>query len=163
MLLLKTLLHIILLPCTLVVWLPLYLLSSRDEFRPPVWDALSIVGLVPAAIGLVFFIWCNSDLVRRGRGTPNPLDPPKVLVARGPYRWVRNPMYVSALLIILGEAMIFRSAALLVYTVCVLVCFHLFVVFYEEPSLAGRFGASYEQYLNEVPRWLPRRPAKHVE
>lgn len=159
MLLLKTLLHTVLLPCTIIVWLPLYLLSSSGELRRPTWDALSLLGLFPAAVGLFIFIWCTHDFIRRGRGTPNPLDPPKVLVARGPYRWTRNPMYVSVMPMLLAEAIIFRSATLLVYTAIVLLGFHLFVVFYEEPSLKRRFGESYENYCREVPRWLPRRPA----
>ena len=156
MLLLKTLLYTILLPCTIVVWLPLYLLSSTGELRRPTWDALSILGLIPAAFAFAIFVWCTYDFMKHGRGTPNPLDPPKVVVARGPYRRVRNPMYVSVMFIIAFEALLFRSSTLLVYLVMVLVCFHLFVVLYEEPALVRSFGASYENYRREVPRWLPR-------
>lgn len=156
MLLLKTLLHTVLLPGTILVWLPLYLLSSTGELRRPVWDALALFGLLPAAIGLLIFIWCTHDFITRGRGTPNPLDPPKVLVARGPYRWTRNPMYVSVMPMLLAEAIIFRSMTLLIYAALVLAGFHLFVVFYEEPSLKRRFGEPYENYCRQVPRWLLR-------
>ena len=155
MLLLKTLLHTILLPCTIVVWLPLYLLSSTGELRRPTWDALSILGLIPAAFAFAIFVWCTYDFIKHGRGTPNPLDPPKIVVARGPYRWVRNPMYVAVMFILAGEALVFRSTTLLVYSVCVLLGFHLFVVIYEEPTLSRSFGESYENYRREVPRWLP--------
>lgn len=156
MLLVKTIIHTILLPGSALVWIPLYILSSREELQAPAWDALALAGLVMGAHGLVVFVWCTLDFLRRGRGTPNPLDPPRLLVARGPYRYVRNPMYVAVVFMLLGEAAVFRSVALAVYSALVLACFHLFVVFYEEPSLSKRFGASYETYMREVPRWLPR-------
>jgi len=76
----------------------------------------------------------------------------------GPYRWVRNPIYLSALLVVLGEAWLFRSWALLGYAAAMAVCFHLFVVGYEEPHLRDRFGTSYIDYTRRVRRWIPRRP-----
>lgn len=164
MLLLKTLIHVLLLPCTLVAWVPLALLGGRrgvaaawGEAEPA--SAAGLAGLALALLGLFVFVWCHYDFLARGRGTPNPLDPPKTLVATGPYRWVRNPMYVCATLILLGEAALFRSAALAVYAALVLLGFHLFVTLYEEPHLRRRFGQSYDDYLRRVPRWLPRRPA----
>lgn len=156
MLLLKTLIHALLIPGTLLVWAPLYILSARGELRRPAWDALTFAGLVPFALGVWLIAWCMRDFVRKGRGTPNPLDPPKILVARGPYSWTRNPMYVGLMTALVGEIIVFRSAALLVYAPFVLVGFQLFVVFYEEPFLRRRFGASYEEYCREVPRWLLR-------
>jgi protein-S-isoprenylcysteine O-methyltransferase Ste14 len=158
MLLLKTLIHTLLIPCTIVVWAPLMLLGARRRAEP-VWDALGFAGAAVILLGLAVFVWCTSDFIARGRGTPNPLDPPKALVARGPYRWVRNPMYVSATLMLLGEAALFRSATLAAYAGLVVAGFHLFVVLCEEPSLRRRFGPSYEDYCRTVPRWLPRRPA----
>lgn len=160
MLLLKTLLHTLLMPCTLVAWVPLLLLGG---LRGAAEGArLGLPGVFGAALiicGLAVFVWCNRDFLTKGRGTPNPLDPPKFLVARGPYRWVRNPMYVCATLILFGESLILRSPRLLLYALVVLLGFHLVLVLYEEPSLRRRFGAPYEQYCRETPRWLPRRPA----
>ena len=158
MLLLKTLIHMLLIPCTIAVWVPLVLLGERRR-APPVWDALGVAGAVLILLGLAVFIWCTYDFIARGRGTPNPLDPPKIIVATGPYRWMRNPMYLCATLIILGEAAVFRSATLALYAGLVLLGFHLFVTLYEEPSLRRRFGPSYDDYRREVSRWLPRRPA----
>jgi protein-S-isoprenylcysteine O-methyltransferase Ste14 len=157
MLLLKTLLHTLLLPCTVAVWVPLLLLGERRR-TPPEWGALGLAGAAVGLLCLAVFVWCTYDFIARGRGTPNPLDPPKVVVATGPYRWVRNPMYVSATLFILAGAALYRSATLALYAACVLTGFHLFVTLYEEPSLRRRFGRSYEDYCRRVPRWLPRAP-----
>jgi protein-S-isoprenylcysteine O-methyltransferase Ste14 len=77
-------------------------------------------------------------------------------VTRGPYRLIRNPMYVGVLTTLLGESLFFGSLALLAWTVAVAITFHLFVVLYEEPGLRDRFGADYGRYLTDVPRWLPR-------
>ena len=161
MLLLKTLLHTLLLPCTVIVWVPLLLLGGvRGALGAVRFGVPGVFGALFAACGLAVFVWCTSDFLTKGRGTPNPLDPPKFLVARGPYRWVRNPMYVCATLILFGEALVFDSPTLLLYALAVLVGFHLFVVLYEEPTLRRRFGTPYEDYCRAVPRWLPRRPAR---
>src|SRR5207248_4854486 len=93
-----------------------------------------------------------------GKGTPAPIDAPKVLVKEGPYRWVRNPMYIAVLSVVIGEAILFRSFLLAGYALLVAVVVHMFVVFVEEPSLRSQFGESYETYLRTVPRWLPRPP-----
>ena len=79
-------------------------------------------------------------------------------MAVGPYRWVRNPIYIAALLVIVGEAWLFLSLALLVYAVLAAVGLHLFVVLYEEPTLIRRFGAEYDLYRNKVWRWIPQPP-----
>lgn len=76
----------------------------------------------------------------------------------GPYRWVRNPIYIAALLVVLGEAWLFLSLPLLKYAVAMAVCFHLFVIGYEEPTLYRKFGDTYLEYKQAVARWIPRRP-----
>jgi len=88
------------------------------------------------------------------------LDAPKQLVARGLYRFVRNPMYVGVLLAIFGQALWFGSVPTLWYGLATALVFHLFVVFYEEPALLRQFGDSYAQYLRTVPRWMPKPAAK---
>jgi protein-S-isoprenylcysteine O-methyltransferase Ste14 len=92
----------------------------------------------------------------RGDGTPGPWDAPARVVAVGPYRRVRNPIYLAALLVVLGEAWLFMSAAVLVYAGAMAVCFHLFVLGYEERTLRRRFGDSYAEYQRTVPHWVPR-------
>jgi protein-S-isoprenylcysteine O-methyltransferase Ste14 len=86
------------------------------------------------------------------------MDPPKHLVVEGLYRYVRNPMYLGVLLLLLGETAFFQSSALLQYTVAWFIVVNLLVVFYEEPALRRRFGDSYERYVRSVHRWLPSRP-----
>lgn len=114
-------------------------------------------GLLPLAVGIAGIAWCLRDFSIVGRGTPAPFDPPRQLVVTGLYRYVRNPMYVSALLLLVGEAILLGAPVLLRYAAGFLIVVHVFVVLYEEPTLRRTFGESYERYRQSVPRWLPRR------
>ena len=107
-------------------------------------------------IGIAMLIWCFWDFLVKGRGTPAPIDPPKELVVSGLYNYVRNPMYVGVLLVIIGHFLWFGYWNLLIYAGVVFIAFHSFVTLYEEPNLKQRFGAGYEDYLTKVPRWIPR-------
>jgi protein-S-isoprenylcysteine O-methyltransferase Ste14 len=80
------------------------------------------------------------------------------LVAVGPYRWVRNPIYLAALLVVLGESWLFLSLTVFAYAGLAAIFFHLFVIAYEGPTLRDRFGQRYAAYRHAVPRWVPRRP-----
>lgn len=91
-----------------------------------------------------------------GRGTPAPVAPTRTLVVGGAYRFVRNPMYVAVVSLILGQALLLGQAVLLAYGAAAWLTMHLFVVFYEEPRLLGDYGADYEAFRRHVPRWLPR-------
>lgn len=91
-----------------------------------------------------------------GGGTPAPIAPTKILVVRGLHHYVRNPMYIGVALVIAGQAWLFHSEHIAVYLVCVLFIVHLFVVFYEEPTLHRHFGEEYDRYCASVPRWIPR-------
>jgi protein-S-isoprenylcysteine O-methyltransferase Ste14 len=150
--LVKTLIFTVLVPGTVTVVVPYRLLASGA--RPQ--STLGLVGILPIALGAALYLWCAWDFASAGRGTPAPVDPPKVLVSRGPYRVVRNPMYVGVLLILLGEGIVFASQTILGYALLAWLFFHLFVVFYEEPTLRRKFGAFYEEYCRTVPRWIPR-------
>lgn len=98
---------------------------------------------------------CIWDFARVGRGTLAPVDPPRQLVVRGLYRYVRNPMYLSVTTIVLGELILTRSIALLIYWAIWFAVVNAFVIGYEEPTLRRQFGASYESYRETVPRWIP--------
>ena len=151
-LLLRIFLFTVLVPATVVIYVPAQLARS---FSPPVMAA-AIVGLVVLLAGLFVVGWCFYDFAARGRGTPAPWDPPRHLVTSGPYRYVRNPMYVGILSILLGEAAFFGSLLLLAWAVVIALSFYLVVALYEEPGLRNRFGGEYERYASEVPQWLPR-------
>lgn len=106
--------------------------------------------------GAVLLASASKGFAVEGQGTPAPFDPPVRLVVRGPYRYLRNPMYVGVAFMILGMARLLLAPGLLFYFAAVILAFHLFVVFYEEPKLRALFGAAYEDYQRRVPRWMPR-------
>ncbi len=156
MLLLKNLLFTITVPGTVGVALPLWI--AGRPVSAPTLGLGPIVGLLLLVCAGVGYFWCLWEFAVTGRGTPAPVDPPKHLVVRGPYRIVRNPMYVSVALAVLGWAAYLHSARLLAYALVAVLCFHLFVVVVEEPTLQRKFGDAYEQYRRTVRRWIPTRP-----
>ncbi len=115
-----------------------------------------LAGMVAVGAGLACLVDCFVRFALEGRGTPGPVEQTEMLVVSGLYRFVRNPMYVCVVTIVLGQALLFGQASLLPYAGVVLVAFHLFVVLHEEPTLRRRFGASYGTYCLHVRRWLPR-------
>jgi protein-S-isoprenylcysteine O-methyltransferase Ste14 len=156
LLLLKLAVFTLLGPGTIAIWLPLYFLFPELRRQRFEWSLASIAALIPLLLGISGYLWCSLDFAFAGRGTPLIFDPPKKLVARGLYRYVRNPMYVSMLSVVVGMAMLFRSWNYLAYAGAVAIGFHLFVLVYEEPHLKKTKGEPYREYCREVPRWLPR-------
>jgi protein-S-isoprenylcysteine O-methyltransferase Ste14 len=112
------------------------------------------LGLVPLVIGIVGLLWCVRDFYVFGKGTLAPWSPPRHLVTAGLYRYSRNPMYVSVLLIVLGWAVSFGVRGLYWYALCVAIAFHLRVVLGEEPWLARTHGVTWDDYTRRVRRWL---------
>ena len=150
---LKSLLFLILAAGLGAGYIPFALLP-RD---PQVQTGLFAYLAVPLwLLGGGTILWCFWAFTFRGHGTPNPLDPPQALVATGLYRYVRNPIYVGVLTILLGHFLWFGTIWLLAYAVAVFLSFHLFVTMYEEPTLRGKFGVAYENYCKSVPRWHPK-------
>lgn len=149
----RSLVFLILIPGTVAGYIPFRILARSGQlFVPPlsVGAALAVgVGL----IGICVLLRCVWDFFAAGRGTLAPIDPPTRLVVRGLYRFTRNPMYNGVLVLLLGEAWLFRSTALLQYAILMFVIFHLMVIVYEEPALEARFGESYRSYRAAVPRW----------
>ncbi len=155
MIFIKTLAHTLLIPGTVLVFVPYLLVHERDPTLLEL-DAWQFAGAVWIVVGIVIGSWCTFEFMIRGRGTPNPLDPPKLLVHLGFYRYVRNPMYVSVAFILLGETLFFRSVSVGIYAAVLLIGIHLLVVLYEEPILRQRYHESYDEYCKRVPRWIPR-------
>jgi len=149
---LRHLAAIVLLPGTVTVVVPALLLSDADLARWP----LAVLGAALIAAGLGMIAWTVSLFARVGRGTLAPWDPTERLVVRGPYRHVRNPMISGVLAVLLGEAALFGSLALLAWWAVVFGVNAVYFVLIEEPGLRERFGAEYEEYAARVPRWLPR-------
>ena len=152
---LKTLIFSILVPGTVAFFVP-WLLLQQSGGLVFMFPSLWLAGFLPLLLGVGLYLWCAGAFTFIGKGTPAPIDAPKFLVKEGPYQWVRNPMYLAVLSIVIGQAILFRSFLLVGYALLVGAVVHLFVVFVEEPSLRYQFGESYETYLRTVPRWLPR-------
>ena len=119
----------------------------------PAWLRFAGVGLVLA--GGPVCVSCIAVFVSSGRGTPAPFDAPREFVAVGPYRWMRNPMYLGAFALLGGVGFGLRSPAIVLLSMVALCLAHAFVLLYEEPTLRRRFGGAYESYTEEVNRWLP--------
>jgi protein-S-isoprenylcysteine O-methyltransferase Ste14 len=139
--------------------MPGRILAWSGIVRPADFGLLELAGVGVGAIGGAIALWCILTFVLVGRGTPAPFDPPRKLVVRGPYGYVRNPMYIGAALALWGAALFYRSMPLLAYSAVFLLATHVFVVGYEEPTLARLFGGDYRAYCTLVRRWLPRVPA----
>ena len=150
---LRSLLFLIVAPGMVAGYIPLALMRRGSQIELGLFSYLAFPFWL---IGSVILLWSFWNFLIQGRGTPAPIDPPKELVATGFYRYVRNPMYVGVLAIIIGHFLWFGYWNLLIYAMIVFIGFNTFVTFYEEPTLKRKFGASYEDYLKRVPRWIPR-------
>jgi protein-S-isoprenylcysteine O-methyltransferase Ste14 len=158
MLALRSLFYTIIIPGTVTVLIPYLIVSGRGERVAEPWGLLQVVGLAAALLGAAILLRCIWEFMVTGRGTLAPVDPPTQLVVRGLYRYVRNPMYLGAFTLLLGEAALFESSAVLLYAVAWFAIVNLIVLFYEEPVLRRRFGESYERYTATVHRWVPSPP-----
>lgn len=125
------------------------------------WSTLlHLIGIAVFSAGLIAYVVCSAWLIFFGRGPHVEFDPPKVFVANGPYRWVRNPVVITLILTVLGEAIVLASPGILVLVLLGMGFAQYQVTRIEEPRLRERFGESYEEYCRRVPRWIPRPPTK---
>jgi len=135
-------------------WLLPQWLGFRVETSEERWRWLAAI---PSTLGFAVALRCVWDFGWTGRGTPAPIAPPQRLVVVGFYRFVRNPMYVGFAAGWIGLWVIFGHAdpRLIAVVAAIAVGVHLFVVFYEEPTLRKKFGRDYEEYVRNVNRWWP--------
>jgi len=152
---LRSLLWTILLPGVVAGYVPWRFFGlGRTPFD--LTSPTQLLGLVCIGLGVVLLAACIFEFAWTGRGTLSPADPPPHLVARGLYRYVRNPMYLSVTMILLGEALVVHSVALTIYWAIWFAAANIFVLCYEEPALRRCFGSSYNEYTQHVRRWIPR-------
>jgi protein-S-isoprenylcysteine O-methyltransferase Ste14 len=146
---LRALFAFVALPGVVAFGIPIWWLvsTSHTELMQP-W------GLLPLVVGGAGLLWCVRDFYVLGKGTLAPWSPPRDLVTSGLYRYSRNPMYVSVVLILLGWTVAFDVSGLRSYTVIVAVAFFIRVVFFEEPWLALTHGAAWDDYVRRVRRWM---------
>ena len=116
---------------------------------------LQLTGVAALLLGVLLFASSLWRFATDGRGTLAPWDPPRLLVVRGPYQYVRNPMISGVLFVVTGEAMVLLSAAHAAWAAFFLVANLVYIKFVEEPQLARRFGPGYEIYCQSVPRFIP--------
>ena len=140
----------------LLLFLPGRILSSTGIIQPAAIGGWQGAGMLVGASGAALALACILTFVFAGKGTPAPFDPPRRLVVQGPYRFVRNPMYLGAGFALAGAALFYQSIPLLGYAAVFLLITHLFVVWYEEPTLQRIFDGDYEAYRRRVGRWWPR-------
>jgi protein-S-isoprenylcysteine O-methyltransferase Ste14 len=141
-------------------------LSTGWHVREPLpyWAPMRVLGVILLLAGLIALIQAFVRFVVEGLGTPAPIAAPERLVVGGLYRYVRNPMYVAVLALIVGQGLLLGELGVLVYAAAFWLISAAFVRWYEEPALSGRFGADYEAYRRAVPAWWPRlRPWKPGE
>jgi protein-S-isoprenylcysteine O-methyltransferase Ste14 len=143
-----------------LVYLPARFLSWSGIVEPATTGAPQVAGMIMVAIGTAIALWCVVTFVFIGKGTPAPFDPPRKLVIRGPYQFVRNPMYIGAAMTLAGAALFYESLSIFIYSGVFFLITHLFVVLYEEPTLRRTFGDEYEAYCRRTTRWWPRKSKK---
>ena len=146
-------------PGTLAGWVPWALTSWRLAPAFFGWGGSRAAGLLLIGVGFLVLAECFVRFVAEGRGTPAPPLPTDRLIVSGSYRYLRNPMYLAVVGMILGQALLLGSTTLLWYGLVVGFGFHLFVLGYEEPTLRSRYGSQYEAYCRNVRRWSPRLAA----
>lgn len=158
---------IIVLPCTVTVLIPVWIVHSQDTppglpSSPAGWAA-AVAGFLVLCAGAGLFLACVARFATVGRGTLAPWDPPRELVVDGPYAHSRNPMISGVILLLLGEALLLRSPPHLAWAGVFFLINATYIPLLEEPLLRARFGERYEAYARHVPRLIPRlRPWRGV-
>ena len=155
LILLRALIYATLFVAFFLVVIPQRILRTSGFVGGETFGLNDVLGLALVGLGFVLVLWCLVTFALVGKGTAAPFDPPRRLVVVGPYRFVRNPIYIGAVVAMLGAAMVLWSGWLVLYAIAVLIVTHLLVVLYEEPHLHRVFGQPYDDYVKIVHRWIP--------
>lgn len=153
--LLQTLLFTIIVPGTVAGLIP-YLIQRNYDALSLNLDLGRYLGILAIILGIIVYLAAAGAFALIGRGTPAPTHPTEKLVIEGLHRYVRNPMYLGVLNMLLGDALWFRSGLILIYTAFFFAVFNTFVLLYEEPALRRTYGDEYVRYCESTPRWIPR-------
>ena len=154
----RNLAMIVLLPGTVAVYIPYRLLAPVNLPGLVVWSFSQYLGAIFVLLGTGILLICVWSFAHHGRGTLAPFDETRKLVLVGLYKYVRNPMYVGVIIILLGESVFFWSTPLLIYSFIVFTLFNLVIIGFEENRLRHKYGDEYRRYRASVGRWLPGRP-----
>jgi protein-S-isoprenylcysteine O-methyltransferase Ste14 len=147
----------VLVPCVFGAIVPWWL-TEWQAGQPPYWVPLRVLGAVLVCLGAIVLVQAFTRFVIEGAGTPVPIAPTERLVVGGLYRYVRNPIYLAGLAVVVGQGLLLSRAVLFVYAAVVALGFVGLVHGYEEPALKRRYGEEYEAYRRAVPAWWPRIP-----
>lgn len=131
-------------------------LIVKNDLRSFDMGVLSYSAIPLWIMGALIIVWCSVDMVQKGSGTPAHIDPPKKLIINGLYRYVRNPIYLGALLFQLGYVLWSCSSFMIVYFLFFVLAYQVLIVLIEEPILRHMFGERYQAYCRQVPRWIPK-------
>jgi protein-S-isoprenylcysteine O-methyltransferase Ste14 len=152
---LEAVLFTVIVPGAVTFWIPAGLLDLFTVAPCTDWAWLRWASTVPLAAGVLIYVRCVWEFATRGRGIPAPVDHPKTLVVSGLYRYVRNPMYLGVILVLIAEAMWFPSWSFALYIAAFFAAVNVYILAYEEPNLRRRFGEDYARYRAAVSRWIP--------
>ena len=153
--LLKTILFAIGIVFFVIAYIPYKIITAQNHAVIAEIGIFRFAGYIFIGSGIIGYLICFWNFIVDAKGSPI-LGDTQHLIVKGLYRYVRNPIYISACLIFSGEALLFQSLAMLYYLFGWMITFHLFVIFVEEPFLRNQFGDTYERYCNAVHRWVPR-------
>jgi len=144
-------------------WIFLYISRIFDKYfkiKLPEWS--QICGIILMMIGGVIGLLCIVTFIIKGKGTPAPFDAPKKFVSSGPYKIVRNPMYLGGITILIGFGFYENSISILLFSLLWILFANIFIICFEEPTLRKRFGTTYEYYCKTVKRWTPNFKCKKL-
>jgi protein-S-isoprenylcysteine O-methyltransferase Ste14 len=153
---LATAVFLVLAPGTVVGLVPWWISEWQMQTPFPGFAVFRVIGVLLIAVGIPALLSSFARFALQGIGTPAPVFPTKRLVVSGFYRYVRNPMYIAVVSIVLGQALLLGNVWVLVYGLCAWLVTHFFVLYYEEPTLQKTYGMEYLEFCANVPRWLPR-------